>query len=108
MAFNSKYFVWVDETGSDARNHLCKFEYALRGMIPEYHRVLLRGQRISAIAAMSSAGLVCVDLTKEIVTGAKFLDFVRGTLIPEMEPFDGSEKKSIVIMDNCSVHHIYR
>ena len=105
MAFNLKYFVWLDETGSDARNHIRKFGYALRGMTPEYHRVLSRGQRMSAIAAISSAGLVCVDLTKETVTGAKFLDFVRGTLIPEMEPFDGSEKRSIVIMDNCSVHH---
>uniref|UniRef100_A0A1X7VTI6 Tc1-like transposase DDE domain-containing protein n=1 Tax=Amphimedon queenslandica TaxID=400682 RepID=A0A1X7VTI6_AMPQE len=23
-----------------------------------------------------------------------------------MEPFDGSPKKSIIIMDNCSIHHV--
>ena len=23
-----------------------------------------------------------------------------------MEPFDGNAKKSIVIMDNCSIHHV--
>ena len=32
---------------------------------------------------------------------------MRGTLIPEMESFDGTLEKSIVIMDNCSVHHVH-
>ena len=38
--------------------------------------------------------------------GKNFFEFVHGTLIPEMEPLDGSIRKSIVILDNCSVHHI--
>ena len=40
------------------------------------------------------------------MNGDKFLEFVHGTLIPEMEPFDGFIRKSIVILDNCSVHHL--
>ena len=40
------------------------------------------------------------------VNGDTFADFVCGTLIPEMEPFDGSVKKSVIIMDNCSIHHV--
>ena len=36
----------------------------------------------------------------------KFFDFIRGTLIPNMQPFDGSNSKSIVILDNCSIHHV--
>ena len=35
-----------------------------------------------------------------------FFDFTRGELIPEMLPFNGLNSKSIVIMDNCSIHHI--
>ena len=37
-----------------------------------------------------------------------FFDFLRGTLIPYMNmmPFNGSNPRSIIIMDNCSVHHI--
>lgn len=35
-----------------------------------------------------------------------FFDYIRGTLIPKMSPFDGTSPKSIVIMDNFSVHHV--
>ena len=39
------------------------------------------------------------------VDGQTF-DFLWGTLIPRMRPFNGSIPNSVVIMDNCSVHHI--
>jgi len=35
-----------------------------------------------------------------------FFDFSRAALIPEMLPFDGPNPKSIVIMDNCPIHHV--
>ena len=35
-----------------------------------------------------------------------FYDFIRGSLIPQMHPFDRESPKSIVIMDNCSIHHV--
>ena len=105
LQYEPGYFVWVDETGSDAKNHIRKFGYALCGQPPIYHRFLARGKRISAIAAISCEGLVGVELTTGSVNAEKFLEFVQGTLIPEMEPFDGSKKKSIVVLDNCSIHH---
>ena len=39
-------------------------------------------------------------------SGSTFYNFVRGSLIPNMNPFDGSSPKSIVVMDNCSIHHV--
>ena len=36
----------------------------------------------------------------------RFLEFVQGSLIPQMLPFDGTNKRSIAILDNCSVHYI--
>jgi len=99
------HFVWVDETGSDARNHIRKFGYTLKGIPPMYCRYLARGRRFSAIAALSTSGCVGVKLTTGTVNGNTFVDFVWGTLIPEMEPFDGSVRKSVIIMDNCSIHH---
>lgn len=106
LQFSSDYFVWVDETGSDARNHIRKFGYAMKGIPPVCHRIVARGKRISAIAAISNDGLLGVELVNGTVNGDTFADFIRGTLIPEMEPFNGSPKKSILIMDNCSIHHI--
>lgn len=46
-----------------------------------------------------------LELTMGTVNGDTFADFFHGTLVLEMEPFDGSVKKS-VIMDNCSIHHV--
>ena len=43
--------------------------------------------------------------TTETINADIFYDFVRGELLPTMNPFDGSSK-SIAVMDNCAVHHV--
>ena len=106
MYHRTDQFVWVDETGCDRKDHIRKSGYALRGERPVYHRILHRGKRISAIAAMASDGVVAVELLKGSVNGETFADFVRGSLIPEMQPFDGQNSRSIVVLDNCSIHHV--
>ena len=106
LQFPRECFVWIDETGCDARSHIRKFGYSLRGEPAVYHRLLVRGKRISAIAAISSNGLLGVELTTSSVNADKFADFVRGTLIPNMQPFDGSSSSSIAILDNCAIHHV--
>lgn len=63
MLYSRDSFVWVDESGSDARKSMRKFGYSLRGLPPVYHRLLIRGKRISAIAAICSDGLLGVELT---------------------------------------------
>jgi len=46
---------------------------------------------------------------KQLATGSinadKFMDFIRGRLIPNMQPFPA--KHSILILDNCSIHHAH-
>lgn len=106
MLYNRDFFVWVDESGSDARKSMRRFGCSLRGLPPVYHRFMVRGKRISAIAAICSEGLLGVELTTGSVNGDAFIDFVRGTLIPNMNPFDGTLNKSIVVLDNCSIHHM--
>ena len=44
---------------------------------------------MSAIAAISTDGYVGAELTYGTVNGEMFADFVRGTLIPDMEPYAG-------------------
>ena len=63
---------------------------------------MVRGQRIS-IAAICTDGLLALETTSNSVNGEMFFDFVCGELLPEMLPFDGSNPKSIIIMDN---HHV--
>ena len=106
LTFDADKFVWVDETGCDRRDQVRKLGYALRGERPAYHRLLHRGNRISSIAALSTDGVVAIEITKGTLDGEKFADFVRGKLIPEMLPFDGENCRSIVVLDNCSIHHV--
>lgn len=55
--YNTEMFIFVDETGSDARNKLRKRSYSIRGKPARSQTFLVRGERISAIDCMSSAGL---------------------------------------------------
>ena len=104
--YSREQFVWIDETGCAAKDHVRHFGYALRGECPVYHRLLHRGQRISAVAGICSTGLVSVGLKTGTFNGERFYDFVHGSLIPNMLPFNGQNPRSIAILDNCSIHHV--
>ena len=103
IAVPSRLFVWVDETGSDRRDQLRKFGYSIRGQPATCKRLLTRGIRISAIVAMSSDGVLAHELHTGSTDSKIFIDFIRGSLIPSMRPFP--DKHSIIIMDNCTIHH---
>lgn len=104
--YKPEQFVWIDETGCDKRDSIRKYGYAMRGERPVYHRFLHRGQRVSAIAALCTDGVIAVEYSVGTVDGDKFVDFVRGSLIPNMLPFDGTNPRSIAVLDNCSIHHV--
>lgn len=78
LQFPHNFFVWVDETGSDRRDQVRKFGYALKGLTPVYHRLLARGTRVSSIAVMSSEGVLDFELSAGTTNGDKFFDFIRG------------------------------
>lgn len=103
--FNPDVFVFVDETGADHRDHIRRYGYALRGMTPEYTRPFGRGRRFNAMAGISTVGVVAVEMTASSVNTDIFFDFVRGSLIPNMQQFSGTNPRSVVVMDNLSVHH---
>ena len=61
---------------------------------------------MNAIAAISSVGVLATELTTGKVNGERFFDFARGCLLPKMLPYDGVNPRSIIIMDNCAIHHV--
>ena len=80
--YDSKMFVWLDETGCDRRNTLRKYRYSLQGIPVCDHRLLVQGKRYSAIPVMSLDGIHDVYVTKGTVNGEKFADFVWNCLLP--------------------------
>ena len=93
--------------GYDNQDILQKSGYSFRCEKAVCQRLLVRGKRISAIAAMCwGLGILDVEVTSSSVDGEKFCDFIRGSLIPNMLPYDELNPTSVVVMDNCSIHHV--
>ena len=105
-AYSTDMFIFIDETGSDNRNALRKYGYSLRGKTPVNHALLVRGERVSAIACMSIAGLLDVKTIIGTSDGGAFYDFIHTHLLPYLMPFSGTNPHSVVILDNCSIHHV--
>ena len=55
--FDPWMLIFLDETGSDKRNTLRKFGYGLRCQTPRNVQMLVRGQRVNAIAFKNFEGL---------------------------------------------------
>ena len=55
---------------------------------------------------MSMDGIHDVYITKGMVNGEQFSDFVRCTLLPNLMPFNNINPRSVVIMANASIHHV--
>ena len=64
--------------------------------------LLVRGERVSAIACMSSSGLLDVQTFQGTATGEVFYNFVQTHLLPHLMPYNGINPHSVVILDNWS------
>lgn len=104
MMYDTSMLLWVDETGCDRRKLVRDYGYGIRGIPPRDRTLKLSGKRYSVIAAISKDGVEDIYIQEGNVNGAVFLDFIRRCLIPVLMPFNGHNPKSIVIMDNASVH----
>ena len=79
------------------------WHYSLRGMPLTDKRLLVCGDRYSAIPIMSIEGIY---ITEGTVDGQTFSEFVRSYLLPVLLPFNNVNPRSFVIMDNASIHHV--
>ena len=76
------------------------------GKVPQSYRLLVRGERISVISLMTVNGILDLKVVHSTANGDVFLEFVEKDLLPCLMPYNGSNPKSIVILDNCSIHHV--
>ena len=54
---------------------------------------------------MTIDGLLDVHCTTGSVDEEVFCDAIEKKLLPQLMPFNGVNARSVVIMDNCSIHH---
>ena len=103
--YKPEMLIFLDETGSDKRNSLRKYGYSLRGKPAVSQKLLVRGKRVSAIAFMSVCGMLDLKIVEGNIDGDTYCDFVEKVLLPHLTPFDGVNPYSVVVVDNCSIHH---
>lgn len=103
--YKQEMLVFIDETGTDKRKALRTHGYSLCGIPMKYHKPLVRGERMSAIAVLSTDGILDVNISQGTNNGSTFYDFFEKYLLPHLQPFDGTSCHGVVIMDNCSIHH---
>ena len=99
--YSPEMFIFVDETGADRRNSLRKYAYSLRGKPATNHTLMVRGERVTAIACMSVNGILDIKTVKGTSDGDHFYDFLQLHLIPYTMPYNGVNPHSVVVLDNC-------
>lgn len=104
--YSPEMLIFVDETGADRRDTIRKHGYSMRGKPLVSHKLLIRGEHVSAIACISLAGVLDVMTVRETTDGDDFYTFIQYHLIPHLMPFNGTNPHSIVVMDNCAIHHV--
>ena len=106
LQFDPDMLIWLVETGSDRRNSIRVYGYAFRGLTPVQHTLRVGGKQISAIRVMTTGGIENAYIVEGGVNGDVFENFVRRSLLPILQPFNGSNPCSVVILDNASIHHL--
>ena len=61
---------------------------------------------MNAIAAMSTSGIIDCHCVKGSVDGTEMY-FIQHILLPHLQPFNGINPHSVVIMDNALIHHVH-
>ena len=99
--YSPEMLIFVD---ADRKNSLRKYAYSLRGKPAKNHSLMVRGERVSAIACMPMARILDVKTLKGTCDGDQFYDFLQRHLIQYTMPYNGVNPHSVVL-DNCAIHH---
>ena len=58
------------------------------------------------IVAMSTRSIEDAAIHEGNINGEIFSDFISWSFVPLLQPFDGKNSKSVVVMDNASINHV--
>ena len=104
--YKPEMLIFLDETGADQRNAVRRYGYSIRGARIENYTMFIRGERMSAIAMMSMHGILDVPIVAGTTNSDSFYKFTQKCILPQLQPYNGINPHSVVVMDNCSIHHV--
>merc|ERR1711865_71718 len=113
MGVTFEMFCFIDETHTDYRDWRRRRGYMPRGRPPTVFDLFI-GRRYTMIAAANCYGFlvdVCMRGFSEISDGygnnntESFLRWFEHALLPHLGSFMLRERNSIIVLDNCIIHH---
>jgi hypothetical protein len=118
----TEYFVWLDESSVDDKTNQCMDGWAAVGCACVRHATFIRGQHYLVLPALTSDGIIALDISEGSVNKEWFMEFLNNDLVcckpmmcnihiyitvslqaPKLTPYPGVH--SVVVMDNCVIHH---
>lgn len=58
------------------------------------------------VAAISLQGVLAVEIVRGEVDADCYYDFLCKHLLPKLMPFNGHNEHSVIVQDNCAIHHV--
>jgi transposase len=101
--FTAEQIICVDESGSDERTGDRLMGYADTGTRAVVSRWLESRDRVSVLPAYTIDGYIASTTFMGTLTGDMFEDFIIEQLLPLCNPFPAP--RSVIFLDNASVHH---
>ncbi|ODQ50892.1 hypothetical protein SAICODRAFT_44558, partial [Saitoella complicata NRRL Y-17804] len=95
--------IFLDESAVDERSAHRKFGYAPAGNRAIEDCTLIHSKRWSVLPALTSTGLPALWIFQGSFNADCFVEFVKEELLPIVGPYPGPN--SIVVLDNCRIHH---
>ncbi|THU81440.1 hypothetical protein K435DRAFT_592083, partial [Dendrothele bispora CBS 962.96] len=69
----------------------------------EFITPFVRGTRYTLVGALSSTGFIAARVVEGSLDSEGFFDFITEEVVPKMNPYP--DDHSVLIMDNCRIHH---
>ncbi|CAK5283695.1 unnamed protein product [Mycena citricolor] len=101
----ASYFVTVDETHKNEHTIQRRYGRSKLGTRATIEAPFVRGRRYSIVAALTTEGLMAVDAVEGSFDGDLFVQFIAQSVLPNMNPYSPGTEHSVLVLDNCSIHH---
>ena len=82
--YNADTLIFIDETGCDRRNTIRRHGYGVRGKPLRCPKLLVQGEIISVIVAMTVNGILDLQIVRGSVNCDIFVDFIQRVLLPNL------------------------
>ena len=70
----------------------------MRGQIATGQYANPRSPRVTSISAVSYDGLIAAHMTRKTLNGRRFKRFLRNEIAPQLQPYDGVNDRSVVVI----------